>query len=64
MLEQINNLSPAQLSRLCLDVVKKILKRDPVDNTIKNSFQKSKETLVNLMIEHNIKIHSNDTEKK
>ena len=63
MLEEIDNLNPAQLSRLCLNVVKKILKKDPVDNTIKNSFEQSKEVLVNLMIEHNIKIHSDNEEK-
>ncbi len=59
MLEQIDNLTPAQLSRLCVNVVKQILKRDPVDNTIKNSFEKSKETLVELMIRNKIYFDDN-----
>ena len=57
MLEKVDNLSPTELSKLCVNVVKTILNRDPIDNTIKNNFEQSKVTLVNLIIEHNIKIN-------
>lgn len=60
LLEKIDNLNPAELSRLCLNVIKKILGKDPVDNAIKSSFEKSKETLADLMIKNNIKIYSDD----
>ena len=60
LLEKIDKLNPAELSRLCLNVIKKILGKDPVDNTIKNSFEKSKETLVDLMIKNKIEIYSDD----
>lgn len=62
LLEKIDKLNPVELSRLCLIVIKKILGKDPVDNTIKNGFEKSKETLVDLMIRNNIKIYSDNND--
>ncbi len=62
LLEKIDKLNPAELSRLCLNVIKKILGKDPADNAIKNSFEKSKETLADLMIKNNIKIYSDDND--
>lgn len=50
LLEKIDKLNPAELSKLCLNVIKKILGKDPVDNTIKSSFEKSdKEYLADLI---------------
>lgn len=60
MLEQIDKLTPVQLSKLCVRVVKEILKRDPVNISIKNNFEQSKKVLVDLMIKHNIEFNPNN----
>lgn len=60
LLEKIDKLNPTELSRLCLTVIKKIIGKDPVDYTIKDSFEKSKQTLAELMIKNHIKIYSDD----
>jgi len=56
LLEQINKLTPMEFSKLCLEVVKKIVRREP-DETIENHIERpDKEVLINLIIENDIKI--------
>jgi len=57
LLEQINKLTPKEFSKLCLEVVKKIVNKKPSNETIENHIEKpDKEVLINLMIENDIKI--------
>jgi len=58
LLEEINKLTPVQLSKLCVRVTKEILNRDSVDVSIEHNFKQTKKVLVNLIIEHDIEIHS------
>ena len=61
LLEQINKLTPIEFSNLCLKVVKKIVKRKPIEETIENRIKKSdKDVLIKLMIKNNIKLDNNN----
>ena len=54
---QINNLTPVEFSKLCLKIVKKIVSRKVVGETIENHIHRPDiDVLVKLMIENDIKI--------
>ena len=57
LLDQINNLTPTEFSKLCLKVVKKIVNRNTTEETVENHTHKHDiRILAKLMIENNIKI--------
>ncbi|KKL22603.1 hypothetical protein LCGC14_2433780 [marine sediment metagenome] len=57
LLEQINKLTPVEFSKLCLKIVKKIVNRNPIKETIKNHIEKPDiKVLVKLIIDNDIKI--------
>ena len=59
LLEQINNLTPVEFSKLCLKVVRKIVSKRtvPAEKSINNQVSRAdKEVLIKLMIDNDIKI--------
>ncbi|GAI66778.1 unnamed protein product [marine sediment metagenome] len=57
LLEQINKLTPVEFSKLCLRVVKTIVKKEPAENYL---LKAEKEDLVKLMLEYDVKMNDND----
>ena len=60
LFEQINKLAPVEFSKLCLKVVKKIVNREPIKETIEKHIERPDiEILVKLMLKNKIKIDDN-----
>ncbi|KKN19458.1 hypothetical protein LCGC14_0945530 [marine sediment metagenome] len=60
MLKKINELSLAQLSKLCLNVVNTIINKNLNNVKVEATPKESKKILVDLMLSHNIKLDLNN----
>ena len=57
LLDQINKLSPMEFSKLCLNVIKKIMRKQNSEIIENSTKENDKRVLVDLMIRNDIKIN-------